>query len=853
MVPDPEPSAMDTTLDNTIEGGDYNITGEGGYKWGKMMKSVGGAGRKFMRTDGGRALTNQAIGALSGYNPALGMAAGGAAAMARGSGYYGFAHGTGRYRMRRSAHPRKRTRRVSGRGFYKLRSGRMPGAPFRNASKIVKLGQNSTPVRFHASRSELGGVQIINQEFVTTIYGNPNAKMVQSTTFMVNPGLSTVFPMLSQFASNFELYRLKQCIFHFETVLDEGVFQSATGQVGSVMMASHINPDNPDLQTVGQYMGQYGPDSVANATKGLTCGVECDRKQMAGLSNAGFNKIRTGPLPAGAQTTDYDQAKFQFGVAETPSTLANVPIGRLWVSYTVELAKPRLHAVLGRNMKVDFYRSKSYRETIAQIIGTDGQQGIPAPTALPPVVAASIPAEGQKEIIILKHHDLIPRTPVPGGDGKETLHRTIYVDTASATNATASMPTNTVDDANQKTCSFFHDGTTDIKSVQPMSQIRPLWERNAQNTMDTVLIPIHMGGDTISTPLDALKDDSQPEATRAIVNKVPDLSKTTGYGYENDHAVRSYGRSGFRLVFPNTLQGVVRVRYRAFFKRLAPVTQDVITGRSAGNTGAARDSSQAKHDTLNPEAIGLDNKSNAWGCFTNLYCGGNVKTVRMHPKIDNGVREEYEGTYPKVNIENSTNSFIRDATINQITGCCGQAKTNALDGAISAATSLTAMANQDAKLATYNSGLLMEFEIYLRMSMPNVGQNFIDLYATGNPYEKTLIRGFQNHGVKSQDQSYVDAAATTANVGGNLGELKRWDTSNKMSDEVRYVPDFTLEVQQFSDFGIVDNSIQDPTTWEELEGAVPSFAKANRVYRPTEPEVKFAKSEIPTNDLQYEY
>ena len=209
---------------------------------------------------------------------------------------------------------------------------------------------------------------VSHQEYVRTIYGNdatnPEAavdvqipKQFQSVTYGVNPGLSEVFPMLAQFANNFENYEMLQCVFHFETLLDEGVFQSTTGQVGDILLYSHLNSDEPDLQNVSEFIQAGG--SISRATKGSAAGVECAQSQLHGLPNEGINKVRTGPVNTQAgivgQTQEFDQAKFQVAVSNTPKGLIGKPIGRLYVSYTVRLIKPKLATILGRGQLKDIF------------------------------------------------------------------------------------------------------------------------------------------------------------------------------------------------------------------------------------------------------------------------------------------------------------------------------------------------------------------------------------------------------------------------------------------------------------------------------------------------------------------
>ena len=238
-------------------------------------------------------------------------------------------------------------------------------APLLNDSEQIELGQRFGAPHFSTAsvNDDDGGLMISNQEFVANIYGNSIANpdddpadhvttKFEHQVYTVNPGLAQTFPMLSQFAVNFERYEMIQCVFHFETALDSGVLQSETGQVGDVLMYSHVDPTEPPFESVADFMSNGG--SLTQVTKGLACGVECDPSQLAGLPNAGLNLVRAGPQIDSKQQ-EADQATLEIAVADTPAKLAGQVIGKLYVSYTVKLIKPRLVSLQGGNIMHDSF------------------------------------------------------------------------------------------------------------------------------------------------------------------------------------------------------------------------------------------------------------------------------------------------------------------------------------------------------------------------------------------------------------------------------------------------------------------------------------------------------------------
>jgi hypothetical protein len=231
-------------------------------------------------------------------------------------------------------------------------------APFSNDSAVVKAGQHFKEPHFSGAKlsHDAGGLIITNQEFVRDIYGNsftgstpdePNN--FKTYSLPVNPGLASVFPMLSQFAINFDRYELTQCVFHIETQLDAGIIQSSTGQVGDFYMFAHTDPEAVLLQNAGEFARNQA--SISRVTHGLTCGIECDPAQLRGLESAGYNYVRN--VPKSSDLGRFDHGKIQIGVGNTPSDLSNQVIGKLYVTYSVKLVKPEIRSLISRNQLAD--------------------------------------------------------------------------------------------------------------------------------------------------------------------------------------------------------------------------------------------------------------------------------------------------------------------------------------------------------------------------------------------------------------------------------------------------------------------------------------------------------------------
>jgi hypothetical protein len=154
-------------------------------------------------------------------------------------------------------------------------------------------------------------------------------------------------------AKNFTFYQMVGCVFHFETLLDGAALQSETGQVGSIYMHSFADSKSADFASSGEFEHQDYVNS-AKITQGLTCGVECDPKMLSGLDNSGYNKIRFSSVSE-SDINEYDQGRVQIALDGLNPALAGRVIGKLRVSYKVELIKNQLVTAIGRGTESDIW------------------------------------------------------------------------------------------------------------------------------------------------------------------------------------------------------------------------------------------------------------------------------------------------------------------------------------------------------------------------------------------------------------------------------------------------------------------------------------------------------------------
>jgi len=185
------------------------------------------------------------------------------------------------------------------------------------------------------------GMRVTHREYVQDIYGAASGTFTIATGLSqapINPGLSSLFPWLSQIAANFENYRFLGLIFEYKSTSSNYV--SSTGALGTALLATQYDVHSPAFTTKQQMDGyEFATSGRADAT--LIHPVECAR----GSDTLDTLLIRVGtstsPVPTGADQSFYDIGELTVAAQGQNSGTAYA-IGELWVSYDVLLTKPHI-------------------------------------------------------------------------------------------------------------------------------------------------------------------------------------------------------------------------------------------------------------------------------------------------------------------------------------------------------------------------------------------------------------------------------------------------------------------------------------------------------------------------------
>lgn len=245
------------------------------------------------------------------------------------------------------------------------------GAGQYQTNDLINAGAAAAPQvpRFTGQRDG-GVITISHREYIADVYapaangGVADAFGIQS--YQINPGLEKTFPWLSQIAANYEEYTLHQCMFTFRSTVSD--FAATSGQVGQVVMATQYNAASEPF-TDKRTMMEYDAAMSCKTSESLLHGVECDPAKLSGPKG---RFVRANPVEISQDVNQYDHAQFNVAVCDAPLVYAGQSMGELWVSYTIELRKPRFFTAKGLSISRDVFVQKTTSSPANIPLGVSG-------------------------------------------------------------------------------------------------------------------------------------------------------------------------------------------------------------------------------------------------------------------------------------------------------------------------------------------------------------------------------------------------------------------------------------------------------------------------------------------------
>lgn len=191
-------------------------------------------------------------------------------------------------------------------------------------NSLVRSSGASEYASFSDSKTS---VRLRHREYLQDVFAGGSSTFA-NTAFAVNPGLSNSFPFLAQLAGNFEEYHMHGLVFEFVSTTSP---YNASSAMGSVIMAMEYNANSPNYSSKPQMENSDFAVS-ARPDKSMIYGVECSNNASANYY------VRQGSSGLPLTTTDIGN----FQIATLTPIAAGTTLGELWVSYDIELFRPKI-------------------------------------------------------------------------------------------------------------------------------------------------------------------------------------------------------------------------------------------------------------------------------------------------------------------------------------------------------------------------------------------------------------------------------------------------------------------------------------------------------------------------------
>lgn len=216
-----------------------------------------------------------------------------------------------------------------------------------------------------SSDGRLLRVRMQNKEYLGNVFSSGTPGNFSLSAYDINPGLSSVFPWLSQIAVGFEEYQFNSLIFYYKSTSGDALDSTNTA-LGSVIMATQYDSSKPEFQNQQQMANHQFAVTTAPSCS-MAHAVECKKSETV---LRGHRYVRTGAIPSGDDERFYDHGSFQ--IASVGIQGAAVNIGELWVSYDITFFKTQLITGLGYQLLTDHYFSNGETDavTTTDVFGT---------------------------------------------------------------------------------------------------------------------------------------------------------------------------------------------------------------------------------------------------------------------------------------------------------------------------------------------------------------------------------------------------------------------------------------------------------------------------------------------------
>lgn len=186
-----------------------------------------------------------------------------------------------------------------------------------------------------------GGVIISFKEYIGDVVSNVSANTFDLQSYNINPTSEKSFPWLSQMAGNFQEWIPHGIVFQYKS-MSGNALDSVNTSLGNVILATNYNSSLPNFGSKAEMENTEFSNSIKPSMDCLHM-IECAKSASV------IGNLYT-------QSPSTDDIRFSslgnFQVATNAVQGQEVNLGELWVTYTIELLRPKLSDALGNDVQV---------------------------------------------------------------------------------------------------------------------------------------------------------------------------------------------------------------------------------------------------------------------------------------------------------------------------------------------------------------------------------------------------------------------------------------------------------------------------------------------------------------------
>lgn len=215
---------------------------------------------------------------------------------------------------------------ITGYGDYKV-GGKLQSSVRRPVASN-SLTRYSGPVEVIPSFGMTETVRVRHREFVANVVVPATPSAFTNRLYRINPGNAITFPWLASFANSYQQYRIKGMVAEYVTNCADFASQFA---MGTVTLCTNYNVQDPPFTNAVQC--ETSSFSVTSKpSMNILHALECDPNSMSYKQY--YTAVNGSPL-----NPVNDFAMLQV-VTEGLTASAGAIMGRLYISYDIELTKP---------------------------------------------------------------------------------------------------------------------------------------------------------------------------------------------------------------------------------------------------------------------------------------------------------------------------------------------------------------------------------------------------------------------------------------------------------------------------------------------------------------------------------